>query len=85
MDTEQKVKRTAPEVPVQEQSNYTTEYKIDKSSRLILTTDKNLYDEIVDKNNGIPLSMVCSSTKAVEICLSQSGQALYLVQIPVDK
>ncbi|WP_368490800.1 hypothetical protein [Clostridium sp. BJN0013] len=85
MDEERQVNETAPEVSVKEQSDYTTEYKIDKPVRLILTTDKNLYDEIINKSNGIPLPMVCSSTKAVGICLSQSGQALYLVQIPVGK
>ncbi|UZQ49803.1 hypothetical protein [Clostridium kluyveri] len=80
-----KVNVAAPEEQVQEQTDYTTEYKIDRPSRLILTTSKNLYDEIINECNGIPLPMVCSSIGIEEICLSQSGQLLYVVQIPVDK
>jgi hypothetical protein len=77
-------KAAAPEVPVQEQRKYITEYRIEKPSRLILTTDKDFYDKST-KANGIPLFMVADSKRAEKICLSQSGLPLYLVQIPLDK
>ncbi len=78
-------KEVAPEVPVQEQPNYTTEYRIDMLSRLILTTDKKFYDKAINNCGGIPIPMIGPSNEVEEICLSQSGQALYLVQIPLDK
>lgn len=77
-------KEAAPEVPVQEQPKYTTEYRINEPSRLIMTTDKKFYEKAI-KANGIPLFMVADSKQAEEICLSQSGERLYLVQIPVDR
>ncbi|APU61246.1 zinc ribbon domain-containing protein [Clostridium botulinum] len=77
--------KEAPEVPSQEQSDYTTEYRIDRFSRLILTTDKKFYDNAINNYNGIPIVMVGNFSEAEEIYLSQSGQHLYLVQIPLDK
>ncbi|AJD30895.1 hypothetical protein FDE98_16695 [Clostridium sporogenes] len=79
------ITKEAPEIPAQEQPDYTTEYRIDTFSRLILTTDKRFYDDAINNYNGIPIVMVGNFSEAEEIYLSQFGQRLYLVQIPLDK
>lgn len=76
-------KKAAPEVPIQKQTQYTTEYRINKPSRLILTTDKKFYDTAIKECNGIPIFMVADIKEVEEICLSRFGQPLYLVQIPL--